>query len=355
MTITIEDLCTGEINYPEQDIEWNKDIVELFKKSFQQKYNKSANLIYKNIIDNIERFPYFLRDNKNTIEFKYYKKIYNVFFFKQVEYLGKLQGYKDIKSTGTLCKLLFSTTPIPASVSAPRILKNFIFVRHGHSCQNLVGKYYKPNQLEYYDLLNKYCDPTLSDIGYNETIESRTVMDANLLKHGIDKIDLYGSSPMIRAIETAYLLTETEKTNVFPHLREISSDYKNTRDTSESLDEKFPMKSIKKQLEYFNNDSRINMDYMYGRIIRFAPGNIANFIGWFLTYGPKNVSNVLIVTHAHVIKQFSGLGVYNNNGFILPIMNDKYNVENIIPLENNLNKNVKKTIECPTKRCPGFC
>jgi phosphohistidine phosphatase SixA len=260
---------------------------------------------------------------------------------------------------------------------------NFIFIRHGESCQNLVGSMYSKYDPRYNELLDKFSDPTLSDTGTKDSIKAGLLLKKNLTKYNINKIDFIAASTMIRAIETAYFMTfysdYQKKTiiNVCPYLRETR-----TPDSATQTNKSFPLKTLAEQKDYFKSkkmSDSINFNNVLGKdpsgkfYIRETPGDIKRFIKWFnknifilhmmphiKKISDNNPINVLVFLHSGVMKDFSTKGPRNNTGFILQTTynNNKKEIEyfkkNVYMHHTDFEFNRTKT-SCPSINCPGIC
>lgn len=265
---------------------------------------------------------------------------------------------------------------------------NFIFVRHGQSCNNAQKALVKTtifNEKLLKNILNLE-DPHLSELGVNVSIKNGKVIEniiTNIYKFNkelkINNIDIVGCSPLIRSMETAYYMTRKwknppKKIIVFPLLRELdenSVDPYNYR--SEMILQKIPgyyMSNIKKQKKYlkdlgileFFDFSVLQNNYN----LRKKPGNIKLFIEWFnKRFGNTKKSNVFIVTHSGVLHEFTKERFENNSGFILNVSLDRdirYNILQSMTnhLPNNFFKNYTNSIYnldyyCPSQRCGDLC
>jgi len=249
---------------------------------------------------------------------------------------------------------------------------NFCFLRHGISCQQFARSNTKGP--EFSKLFKKFMDPTISDLGVENSIKAGKDLE-KILTIGkfqntdftpIESFDIIGSSPMLRAIETAHFITsETYKPNdifVFPYLRECYIC--NNKDTVDFLDNSWPMKSIEKQKKYLNDIkiNNINFKYVENDLKgREDPGDIPTFIKWFsknVKLPNKNIVNVLVLIHSGVINAISEVGPRNNAGFVMTtnynpttqkIKYDKKNIMGVWPT------NISKEIKCPSVRCEGVC
>lgn len=267
---------------------------------------------------------------------------------------------------------------------------NFIFIRHGESCQNLLGSEYDNGHIDgskYRDLFHELYDPTLSSNGLNDSIKSGKILQQTITDT-IGNVDLIFASPMLRAIETAhYMSDKTDTIFVSPYLRESSRNkdtniyrqkngfYLNyerpsTIDTIKSLNLKFPIKSIREQRKYFASQNINNIDYSFveNDNERLSPGNIEKFIEWFgdklanesNKWSDNKYLNVLVYIHSHVIKNFASdhPSPYNNFGFILKTKfteNEgvKYSKDDISMFTPDFERSDKMCSD--PNRCPGIC
>ena len=117
-------------------------------------------------------------------------------------------------------------------------------------------------------------------------------------------------------------------------------------------------------IKFFFQQKILNINYKYviDKPEREDPGNIGTFLKWFgenvkvdgETH--KETTNVLIITHSHVIKAASGMPASNNAGFIIStelqdnkIIYDTSSIKGIWP------QTLAMRLKCPTKRCDGVC
>lgn len=245
-------------------------------------------------------------------------------------------------------------------------LVNFVFLRHGESCQQVIYKHIT-DKIKKHELFETYTDPPISDSGVIDSIEIGEKY-SKLFSNGkfgktIDSFDIIGCSPMLRAIETAYFMSLQYKPNniyVYPFLRECRKC--NETDTAEILNKLWPMRSINDQKNYLEKEGihNINFKYVDNNNDREAYGNISIFLDWFsknIILPDKPEINILIITHSHVIatSDYSEL-VDNNGGFILSTTiidnNIKYNKNNIRGIWPN---HIYKKFKCPTNRCKDVC
>jgi ankyrin repeat protein len=217
--------------------------------------------------------------------------------------------------------------------------------------------------------MKKFTDPTLSDNGVLDSIEAGVDLKQILHTHGITKLDFIGSSPMLRAIETAYYMTSDSwphnKIHVFPFLRECEEC--KTKDTIKSLNKTFPMKTIQEQKTYLQKMQIENVNFNFvqkDQVARSQPGDIKKFIEWFVNdvIKPSKTSlpdtiNVLIILHSRVLRAYGSQRIENNAGFMMSMniddngsLNyDKNSVRSIWPVIS------KKNLKCPTTRCEDVC
>ena len=130
---------------------------------------------------------------------------------------------------------------------------NFIFIRHGESCQQVA---YDNASIENYKKLYwLFSDPTLSDRGEIQSINAgKEYVEKFKKEFNINSFDIIGSSLMLRTIETAYYMTNEynpDNIYVYPFLREC--DKCNYKDNAKELNKIWPMKSIFEQKEYLKS------------------------------------------------------------------------------------------------------
>lgn len=212
---------------------------------------------------------------------------------------------------------------------------NFVFVRHGENCQQLIQK----SNPKFNELFNKLYDPQLSESGVFNSIRSgdflKKMLDTNSLSYdireyqiqkkstlNINNFDFVGTSSMLRSIETAYYMSLNYtplSIFVFPYLREC---YNCNDEEIPILEKVFPLKSINEQKKELVKQKITNINYKYveDEKIRKSGGNIELFMKWFVKnveIPNKNEINVLIITHSKVILKYTGNIIPNNVGFIL--------------------------------------
>lgn len=264
----------------------------------------------------------------------------------------------------------------------PRVLVsktvNFVFIRHGNSCQQIT-KDFKNEDLYFH----QFADPTLTDAGVKDTVEAGKFLKDFLEKRDL-KVDIIGSSPMLRALETAYytdlglsntssvpsspssvisvsssnsaLSSPRNKTKIyaFPFLRECYNC--DITDTPKVLNDVWPMKRILEQ-DIILKKQGATVDFSYVSYSKQAAGSISDFINWFFRNFPgiRNGMTVLICTHGNVIRAVTSFGPSNNNGFAMKVTYDSdrgITVEEKTMIKCDI---VRSKVECPTTRCPGIC
>jgi hypothetical protein len=268
---------------------------------------------------------------------------------------------------------------------------NFIFVRHGQSCNNA------QRALRYTTFLDakllksilNFNDPHLSQLGVESSTNNGKVIEnifKNIYKFNprlkIDKINLIGCSPLIRSMETAYFMSRTwenppDTIYVFPILRELNESAVDpyTIDSKKRLDlvPGYYMNNIDEQKEYLRKIGILDF-FDFSMVeseleLRKEPGNIQQFIEWFndsiSVEEPLESLNVFVVTHAGVLHQFAKEGFVNNSGFILNTTlgeNIRYNIlesmSKYLPTYFFKSYNDSKynlDYYCPSDRCGSLC
>jgi hypothetical protein len=225
---------------------------------------------------------------------------------------------------------------------------NYVFVRHGHGCHNAVKSLYNRGKITKKALQDyntaKYFDPELTTIGVDVSIHNGAVISKVLKGQDIQTINVIGCSPLIRSMETAYYMTRKwqnppKKIYVFPHLREIdeSSYNKYSTNSLQVIDtvSSYAMKSIADQKAHLQSLGILGFfDFSFVEHFpsgRKSPGDIETFIRWYgknfvSLLPPRTELNCFIVTHAGVLRDFTGDGYVNNSGFIVQTYLNKGNV-----------------------------
>jgi hypothetical protein len=290
---------------------------------------------------------------------------------------------------------------------------NFTFVRHGYGCHNAVSGLVKSDMITKKDGMSfsgknnipgrtPMIDPVLTQVGVDASIHNGCIIskilkslhvingdgDGDNDNEKIDNIHVIGCSPLIRCMETAYYMSRNwskppSKIYVFPFLREIdeSSDNKFSINSRIRIDNKpfYSMKSIKEQKKYLESLGILNFfDFSFVEMSdkeRKEPGDISNFIKWFVNFFIKKrklseTLNAFIVTHAGVLSDFvnNTEGFINNSGFVINTQYDnnknKVQVNKYVSLNDflslfnfykNYNITNKKEYYCPSNRCEELC
>lgn len=240
------------------------------------------------------------------------------------------------------------------------ILK-FYFIRHGLSCYNAIKN---KNVYEKWDGdKEKASDPHLTNIGvYNSILTGKWLKQ----KIGDSKFDMVFSSPLIRAMETAQLTSlRKNKVKVVPYLREI--DEHSTNKNSKKSIKKMLINPAYKKLDLHIQKKRLNkyklFYYKNRKMYKFYDvkkynkvGDINKFLNYFYNkfykkLYKKEFVNILIVSHAGVLKDYYKKSFGNNDGFYI-IMNDK---KQIIKTKSINNPHISKIHNlndiCGNDRC----
>lgn len=265
---------------------------------------------------------------------------------------------------------------------------NFIFLRHGNACHNVV-KSLVTTKRGYIDIKNDIKDAQLTHFGVDFSIWSGCIIK-NILKvmgnlyeedyDDIDDIDIIGTSPLIRSIETGYYMTKNwkkdpERIYVLPYLREIDERIFNTKGLTKYTDPaiynvpQYAMKTIDEQKSYLSDSLKMdanNIDFSYVerfKLERESPGDINKFIRWFYEnfkskLGNKKSYNVIIITHSGVIREFFKKSVFNNFGLILPVFiknDDELDIQKdkIVDIADLFPKDILKNIGYNAKNICG--
>ena len=273
-----------------------------------------------------------------------------------------------------------------------------VFIRHSFACHNILGQMYKngtidydvykgfmPNSLEENVKGNKrqkglkpIKDPELTTIGVTASINNGCVVKNILFDNfNVKRIDVVCCSPLIRCMETAYYFTRKwsnppKLIYVMPYLREI--DERSDDIYSEKSLEKirtapaYSIKSISEQKAYLKSVGILEyFDFSYVEKFsesRLEPGNIKKFIDFFGEISQD--SNVLVISHAGVLKAYANEGFTNNSGFVLDVKFEN-KVSSIIdytslnplitqtPFFFDYNKYSTVSYLCPDSRCNDIC
>ncbi|MHB1955695.1 MAG: hypothetical protein ACYCOU_18315, partial [Sulfobacillus sp.] len=153
-----------------------------------------------------------------------------------------------------------------------------VFVRHGVSCANEVKEYGKTMKL----LHALYPDPELSRAGRELTLINGKSLLAALRRQNI-VIDFFGSSSLMRAIETAAIIAADTgcqfKVFPLPYLAEKGATPDN-----------MPL-SVDEQMRVLSLPSEVDFSFCNGRTPGRSASNYDKFLGWLSV--PKNLKAVL--------------------------------------------------------------
>lgn len=275
------------------------------------------------------------------------------------------------------------------------MIVNWVFVRHGFGCHNALSSLVENELISPSDgqkLSKELVDPELTPLGIDASLNNGCVVASMIKKLAsiindpdvqMDSVDIVGCSPLIRSMETAFYMTRNWKTPpktiyVFPHLREIDEGSSNKYSfTSLQRMETIPsyaMKSISEQKQFLQKHGILQyFDFSFVEIFakeRKLPGDIKTFMTWFLknvaSKSGQNKLNTFIVTHAGVLKDFSGTGYHNNSGLFVNSHVDGKNVINKIGSLHTLlpdsffkdyynTEYVTPNYYCPSTRCASLC
>lgn len=209
---------------------------------------------------------------------------------------------------------------------------NFYFIRHGLSCYNAIKSEVINDKWD--GDKERASDPHLTNIGaYNSIISGEW-----LYKKINNNFDMVFSSPLIRAMETAQLMSlRKNKVFVVPYLRELdehSFDKYSRKSIRKMLSnpaykkisKKNQKKQLKKNLMWYYKGKRMYKFYhpeKYNTV-----GDIKCFIDYFYKYfynklNNKMEYNILIITHSGVLKDYYNKSFKNNDGFCLKIKDKK--------------------------------
>lgn len=239
---------------------------------------------------------------------------------------------------------------------------NFTFIRHGVGCHNILNSLIKIGKKNESDIYFK--DSILSDIGVEESYKNA--------KNFIYDYDLIYCSGLLRSMETAYFMSKAinynKKIYVLPYLREIDENSNNiySKESIEKINTvpNYSMKSLQYQKKYLQDLGILGMfDFKYiEENDRKSPGNIKNFISWVFTHTPGFKSynkNILVITHAGVLRYYSDMGFKNNNGFNLIVKFYKnhylYSKTDFNIYKKEMYKAKKDINYCSTTRCRELC
>lgn len=240
--------------------------------------------------------------------------------------------------------------------SSPKRI-NFIFVRHGYSCLNMLYdvyrkkfKNYSIKTRDFRRLLNQYSDPPLTVEGaeVSKLLGPKLI---SILNKTYGDMDVVGCSSMLRALETCIYMTSKRPVKVFPYLKEISID----SDHSEK------MRSISEHIQFLEKEGvneSIDHSHVADERLRNAPGNINTFMNWFInnvSLPEKQTVNVLVFAHANIIYKEFGTYLQNNSGLVAStvLVNKTIKVSKVGILPKA--RHVYSSIKCSENRCKDLC
>jgi len=224
---------------------------------------------------------------------------------------------------------------------------NFIFVRHGVSCANVI-----PHEINEKDKV-KYYDPELTKAGIERTIELHPKLLEKIKIFWKDEPYSINASSLMRTQETAYYMIAKETgrpINIIPHISEKSLGPTNiafSKDIQlEMIGKKNP--DIPRFLTSNSKDDRNHENF-------FSKSSWENFINWinsnvdFFEKGSDGIYRGIIFTHA--------LFLYTAFNKVKPDNNDIYHVN--INDSNFMNPSFEyfklKPLTDEYKRCPNEC
>lgn len=267
---------------------------------------------------------------------------------------------------------------------------NLIFIRHGQGCHNVIKPLRDAKLLRYNDAMSLSTPSTNSDIPLIDphlTIEgvNNTIKNAKILKtilkddHDINNIDIVLCSGLIRAMETAfYAKREFERDSnpldiyVVPYLRELdeSSDDPKSPSSRKIIDTipAYAMLPVQDQIRYLKSEginAHFNFDYL-DPDLRREPGDINDFLDWLnntnilMQFTSKKQLNILVVSHAGVLKHYTNGSFPNNTGFLETIFNNGDSKITMFDQSKFVyNAPISSKLVCPhgpeSKRCNALC
>lgn len=213
------------------------------------------------------------------------------------------------------------------------MILNFYFIRHGLSCYNAIKN---QNVYEKWDGdKERASDPHLTNIGvYNSILTGKWLKQ----KIGDNRFDIVFSSPLIRAMETAQLTSlRKNKVRVVPYLREIDehSSNKNSKKSIKKMLSNPAYKKLKLKIQKKRLNKHKLLYYKNRKMYKFYDtkkynkvGDINNFLNYFYKYFYKTLPNkeyinILIVSHAGVLKDYYKKSFNNNDGFYIRMNTEK--------------------------------
>jgi hypothetical protein len=244
---------------------------------------------------------------------------------------------------------------------------NYIFIRHsqstGNALNNMISKKIVTLNQANYLIDNVLIDPEVSPAGkFASTINGKVISDI-LKTKGIEFINVYGCSTLLRSMISAYYLSRNwekvpDRIFVLPHLREIDEN-SNDKWSGESLKNvetitAYRMKDLKEQKEILQNMGILqHFDFSFvenNEYNRHSLGDISNFINWTNQNVLRNLFsrtdiptfvNFFVITHAGVLSDFTKGSFVNNTGIIAEAC---YCIKNKRLFYNGYN-NIQKELE----------
>jgi broad specificity phosphatase PhoE len=277
----------------------------------------------------------------------------------------------------------------------------YIFIRHGFGCHNALSPFFRNNEVQsdqraFISKHDALKDPLLAPMGVDASIQngcvvSKVVKNIHITTEDPDleikDINVVACSPLLRSMETAYYMTRRwknppNKIYVVPYLREID-ERSNNKYSEKSLkvidlEPSYLMKPIEVQKEHLRKEGILDyFDFRFveDQAVRKTPGDIKMFMSWMSDTLVKinniniPVVNVFAITHAGVLREFTGEGYINNSGCIVvtnvDYASDNIKIEKMLSLTkylpNTFFQDYRRTkyntreYYCPSDRCGVLC
>jgi len=258
--------------------------------------------------------------------------------------LNVLQPKPNLNKAANLLRSFAPKKEISYSTSERQApIFEFIFVRHGESCANAIQKLGGFQGLKH----KYYTDPELTQKG----VQSSEIKSPLLLKALFETVPrdfTLGSSPLLRAQETAYFMLgkQTEKPiHVFPHLGEVMLTpfelFGRRRLIPKVSRDNLPF-SAEEQRVYLNQYK--HPPFLKGKDLRETPYNpdLQTFLEWATSHPEEfpeenGVRRVVLFTHSNLLltkfpretclnkEELNQEGKLGNNDFLVTL----YNPENV--------------------------
>ena len=225
---------------------------------------------------------------------------------------------------------------------------DFIFVRHGISCANVISNEIKKSI--------KYFDPELTKIGIERTIELHDILLDKIKYFWKDEPYSIGSSYLIRAQETAFhmIAKQTGKAiNILPYIAEKSLGPANLALPKDEQDE------ILKRNSGIIEALKRGQDGRHDQTI-FTKSNYEMFLNWannnlkFFEKGSDNIYRAVIFSHGVLLETaFDRIKPENNDIFHVSInesnyVKSKYQYFRVKPITDEYSK-------CPNDCRISYC